>query len=288
MAIKETPFRSLYVRVNGIKTHFVVAGDGAPLVLVHGGGPGSSGEAGWRHTIPALAKHFQVYALDRIGFGLSDKPIIPFSDQVLANHLADFIDVLCLERPYMMGNSMGAYGVARYAVEHPDNVRKMVLVASGSIGTAMGLEHKPSDAQRAMRRAVEEPSRETMRAMLEGIVKNHDGITNELVDMRLKAATMPGALEAQRSQSSYRERLKSDPNLYQLYSLRHRLPEITIPTIMIWGKQDRFAPVELGYQMREMLPNLTAFHVFENSGHQVQNDEAEKFNQVVTDFLREE
>ena len=164
----------------------------------------------------------------------------------------------------------------------------MILVASGSIAAAMGLEHKPSDAMRAMRRASEEPTRESMRAMLEGIVHDRSGITDELVDMRLKAATMPGAAEAQRTQISYRERLKSDPNLRQQYSLKNRLPELTIPAIMIWGKLDRFAPIELGYQLRELLPNLTAFHVFENSGHQVQNDEYEKFNQVVIDFLRGE
>ena len=58
-----------------------------------------------------------------------------------------------------------------------------------------------------------------------------------------------------------------------------------IPTIVIWGKQDRFAPIENGFKLREMPPNLTAFHVFENSGHQVQNDEVEKFNRTVIDFL---
>ncbi len=282
---KDKPFYSLYVRVNGMKTRFVVAGDGDPLVLVHGGGPGASGEYGWRRNIPALAEHFQVYALDRIGFGLTDKPLISYSDQVLADHLAGFIDALCLERVHMMGNSMGAYGVARYAVDHPERVRKMVLVASGSIATAMGLEHKPTDAQRAMRRAAEEPTRENMRAMLEGLVQNRDAITDDLIEGRIKVATLPGAKEAQRSMQNYRARLKDDPNLRQQYSLRYRLSELTIPMIMIWGKQDRFAPIELGHRLREMLPNLTAFHVFEDSGHQVQNDELGRFNQTVIDFL---
>lgn len=278
-------FQSVYVRVNGIKTRFLVAGDGDPLVLVHGGGPGASGEYGWRRNIPALAEHFQVYALDRIGFGLTDKPLISYSDQVLADHLAGFIDALCLEQVYMMGNSMGAYGVVRYAVDHSGRVRKMVLVASGSIASAMGLEHKPTDAQRAMRRAAEEPTRENMRAMLEGLVYNREGITDDLIDGRIALAKLPGALEAQRSMQRYRAQVKDDSNLRQQWSLRHRLPELTIPMIMIWGKHDRFAPIELGYQLREMLPNLTAFHVFEHSGHQVQNDEVERFNQTVIDFL---
>jgi pimeloyl-ACP methyl ester carboxylesterase len=288
MAKPTDTFQSLFVDANGVKTRFIVAGQGMPLVLVHGGGPGASGEYGWRQNIPALAQHFQVFALDRIGFGLTDKPVDELGDPVLAQHLADFIDALCLKELYMMGNSMGAYGVAKYAVDHPDRVKKMVLVASGSIGAAMGLEHKPSEGMRAMRRFDSEPTRENMRAVLEGLVSNKAGITDELIEGRFKLATQPEAMASQKLQQKYRERLKTDPNLRQQYSLLHRFPELTIPAIMIWGKEDRFAPIEeLGYPLRDMLPNLRAFHVFERSGHQVQNDEVEKFNRVVLDFLVE-
>lgn len=62
---------SSWVRVNGLRTHFVEAGNGEPVVLVHGAGPGACGWAGWRQTIPALAKHYYVYALDMLGFGSS-------------------------------------------------------------------------------------------------------------------------------------------------------------------------------------------------------------------------
>ena len=117
-------------------------------------------------------------------------------------------------------------------------------------------------------------------------MSNKAGITDELIEGRFKLATQPGAMRSQKLQQNYRQRLQNDPNLRQQYSMLHRLPELTIPTIMIWGKEDRFAPIdELGYPLRDMLPNLRAFHVFEHSGHQVQNDEVEKFNQVVVDFL---
>ena len=289
MAMAANSFQSLFVNANGVKTRFIVAGQGRPVVLVHGGGPGSSGEYGWWRNIPVLAKHFQVFAPDRIGFGLTDTPEDELGDQVLARHLADFIDAVCLKDVYMVGNSMSAYGVARYALDFPDRVKKMVLVASGSIGAAMGLEHKPSEGMRAMRRFDSEPTRENMRAVLEGLVSNKAGITDELIEGRFKLATQPGAMRSQKLQQAYRARLQNDPNLRQSYSMLHRLPELTIPTIMIWGKEDRFAPIDdLGYPLRDMLPNLRAFHVFEHSGHQVQNDEVEKFNQVVVDFLLQE
>ena len=68
---------SSFVNVNSVRTHFVEAGNGDPVVLVHGAGPGASGWSGWRQTILPLAKHFHVYALDTLGFGYTDKPVRP-------------------------------------------------------------------------------------------------------------------------------------------------------------------------------------------------------------------
>jgi hypothetical protein len=79
-------------------------------------------------------------------------------------------------------------------------VKKMVLVASGSIASAMGVERGPSEGQRAMRRFDEEPTRENMRAVLEGLVCNQAAITDELIDGRFERATSPG--RARRSNRS--------------------------------------------------------------------------------------
>lgn len=248
--------------------------------------PGASGEYGWRRNIPALAQHFQVFALDRIGFGLSDKPAITHTDQLFADHLADFIDAVGLDQVYLMGNSMGAYGVARYAVDNPDRVKKCSSSHPAVSPAPWNSNARPARGKKAMRRFTEEPTRENMRAVIDGLVCDKSGITDELIDGGFKLATLPGALEAQRSHNKYRQTLKTEGNLRQQYSLKHRLPELTIPTIMIWGKEDRFAPIDLDYELRDLLPNLRAFHVFEKSGHQVQNDEVEKFNKTVVDFLK--
>src|SRR5438552_15143274 len=82
--------------VYGLRTHYVCAGEGEPVILIHGGGPGASGATGWANTIPALAKHFRVYAIDLIGNGDSDKPLIEYSLQTLVEHVAGFIDALNL------------------------------------------------------------------------------------------------------------------------------------------------------------------------------------------------
>ena len=72
--------------VHGVKTHYVFAGEGEPLIMIHGGGPGASGSSGWANTIPDLAKHFRVYAIDLIGNGQSDKPLVEYSFQTQVEH----------------------------------------------------------------------------------------------------------------------------------------------------------------------------------------------------------
>src|SRR5437773_12205153 len=86
--------RGLRETVYGVKTHYVHAGEGEPVILIHGGGPGASGASGWANTIPALAEHFHVYAVDLIGNGETDKPLIEYSFQTLVNHVAGFVGAL--------------------------------------------------------------------------------------------------------------------------------------------------------------------------------------------------
>src|SRR4051794_22176204 len=112
------PWVERWVKVGAIRTRYVEAGDGEPVVLVHGGGPGAAGEFGWPNTIPALAERFRVIALDVLGFGLTDKPAdLAYSHQDQVDHLAGFIDTLCLAPVKLVGNSMGAYNAVKCTLD---------------------------------------------------------------------------------------------------------------------------------------------------------------------------
>jgi 4,5:9,10-diseco-3-hydroxy-5,9,17-trioxoandrosta-1(10),2-diene-4-oate hydrolase len=282
----EKPYRSSFVNVNGIRTCYVEAGEGVPLVCIHGGGPGASGEHGFKNNIPHLAKKFRVIAPDMLGYGHTDKPPIQYWEQRLVDHVSAFIDTLCLERFHIMGNSMGAYVAAKYTLDHPERVLKLLMISSGSIANAMGLPRRTeTDGMKAMAALRSGITKEKMRALLETLVHQKQNITDELVESRVKAASLPGAMEAQRSHSEFRTRLKDDENLKQLFDLTHRLPRLDLPTCLVWGKQDRFAPVEQAYELKKMLPKLGEFHILENSGHQCQNDEVERFNEIALKFF---
>ena len=276
---------SSFVNVNGIRTHYVEAGAGDPVVLVHGAGPGASGWSGWRDNIPALARHFRVYAIDTLGFGYTDKPQnIVYSDQASVNHLAGFLDVLCIDKVFLCGNSRGAYIAAKYMLDYPHRVRRLLMVSSGSIANAMGIER--SSSQMGGMTALEnyDGTPEGMRRWMEVIVSDHSRITPELIAQRVAQAALPGHDYARKSQNQYRRSLKDNPNERQLFEMRHRLPLITIPMHMVWGAKDKFAPPEFSTKLRDLLPNVT-FEMFENSGHQAQNDEWQRFNDTAIRFF---
>lgn len=275
---------SSFVDVRGIKTHYVEAGSGDPIVFVHGAGPGAYGWAGWRQTVPVLSRYFRCFAIDTLGFGLTDKPADSCADQDSVDHLLGFLDALCLDKVNLCGNSRGAYMCAKLAVDQPKRVKKLLMVSSGSIALAMGLER--THAQSAGMRKLEayNGTPEAMRQFMEIIVNDHSKITDELIADRVAMAALPGHDQVQKLQQQYRATLKNDPNEMQRFELKHRLPKLTIPMHMVWGAKDSFAPPEFADELRKMLPNVT-FEMLENSGHQAQNDESDRFNDIALSFF---
>jgi len=268
-----------------IRTHYTECGDnGAAIVLCHGGGPGSSGEAGFGQLMPTLATKFQTYALDSVGgFGETD-PYYPASEGVQSrvDQLEAFMDTLCIEKAVLGGNSQGAWVAAKYALEHPDRVDKLVLIASNTISGAMGMEIPMTEGMKAIR--AYNGTAESMRAFLQTIVWNKNLITDELVKLRNDCANRPGAEQARKIFQEGQQRLTKDPNLRLKYDMRDTLPKLTIPTICIWGEDDGFAPVELGRQLEKMLPKVK-FHYVAKAGHQVQNDQPQQVSKLIMDFL---
>src|SRR4051795_1096057 len=123
------------VTVLGFKLHYLEAGRGAPVVLLHGlGGDGSR----WAPNIDPLAKDFHVFALDQIGFGESDKPLANYHTGMLAEFLVGFLKAVGVQKASLVGNSMGA-GVALYtAAKFPQAVERIVLADGGGYRSEPG------------------------------------------------------------------------------------------------------------------------------------------------------
>jgi len=273
--------RALRETVYGVKTHYVVAGGGEPVVLIHGGGPGASGATGWANTIPALAEHFRVYAIDLIGNGDTDKPLVDYSFQTFVEHVAGFVDALNLDQIRIVGNSQGAYIAIKYVLDNPARVKQAGLISTGTLAKAVGIE----DEGKAAPLPRFDGSKESIRAFIEIIVNDPARITDELIDARFASASQPGHREMFTSLAKYRNLMDQDGSYRQVYEVGERLRNLTVPWCLIWGGADRSAPLDpLGNGMHAMFPDVP-FHVVEGSGHQVQNDKPEDCNRLLLEFF---
>lgn len=283
--MSEITVRSRYVMAGRIKTHYVEVGDKGPVViLLHGGGPGSSGEAGFGRIMPLLAEGFQVYALDGVGgYGDTD-PYWPANEgtQSRVDQLEAFMDTLCLTDICLAGNSQGAWVAAKYALEHPDRVKKLFMVASLTISSAMGIPMPQTEGLKAL--SSYDGSKASMRYVMENLVYDKSVITDELIDIRDASANRPGAAEARKTFDQGQRRLSGDPNMRLKYEMQNTLPRLQIPTVFAWGANDTFAPPSVGQQLEKMLPNIP-FHYIPNAGHQAQTDQPEALAKLMTDHF---
>ncbi len=232
--------RSRYVMAGGIKTHYWEAGDNGPVILaLHGGGAGTSGGAGMGLLLPLLADRFRVIAVDSIGgFGFTDAAPAPYGVQSRVDHLEAVVDALCLDTCAVIGNSQGAWVAARYAILHPDRVSKMALIASATIGAAMGIPEEFTPAFKLL--AGYDFSREGMVALMKALVYDTSRVTDQLVDLRFASASRPGTREALAGFAAGGRYLTSEV-MRASFDMRASLPAITkdIPTIFFWGEAGR-------------------------------------------------
>jgi len=274
--------RSRFVMVNGVRTHYTESGgDGPVIVAMHGGGHGSSGEAGLGRLLELLGDRYRLIGLDSIGgFGATDTVPLRYGLQSRVDHAAAFIDALCLDRFTIMGNSQGAWCAARYAITHPDRVENVVLLSSITIGAAMGLRAPRGEGHKLL--SSYDGTRAAMVRLMQGLAARPEVITDDLVDLRQAAATRPGAMEAFAASEKSIAAVRTDPLLSADFDMRVSLPALAkkIPTIFIWGENDIFAAPSHGRELEALLPDIK-FHWVKNAGHQVQTDQPEIVAEIV-------
>lgn len=269
--------------VGGIRTHFTESGDDGPVIVaLHGGGHGSSGASCVGRLFELLGGRYRVIGLDSIGgFGETEPIPLRYGLQSRVDHLAAFLDTLCLDRITIMGNSQGAWCAARYAIQHPDRVENVVLLSSGSIATAMGLKRPPVEQLKAY-----DGTRAGMIGWLRPLIAHPERITDEMIDLRVQLAARPGVREATILSDEAIRRVQQDPLLFAQFDLRTTLPALAkqIPTIFIWGDADDFAPPALGRELEALLHDVT-FHWVPDAGHQIQTDQPEIVAQIIARFM---
>jgi 2-hydroxy-6-oxonona-2,4-dienedioate hydrolase len=261
------------------KLHYHEAGDGPPLLLLHGSGPGVSSWANYRGNMGVFAEHFRVLALDFPGFGRSYSPD---ANPVMAapGAVTSFLDALGLESVAIVGNSMGGGVAAQVAASQPERVSRLVTI--GGVGVPI-FSASPPEGIKLLVEFVDDPTRDRLVKWMESMVYDTSLITEEFVQMRWEQATDPEALDGIRRM--YNQQLLANFRLVagNPASLA-MLPKIQAPTLLTWGRDDRVTPMDGALGPMRFIPRCE-LHVFYDCGHWAMIERKDEFESVVLSFL---
>ena len=275
MEIKQT-----YYDAGGVRTRAVEAGDGPPLLLLHG--TGGHAEA-YARNMAAHAEHFHVYAIDMVGHGYTGKPDVGFYFPDFASHVLAFMDAIGAEKVSISGESLGAMVGAWIAAEHPERVDRLVM----NTGMIMPLDDRQSmiDVLERSRQATGGLTLESVRKRMEWLMYDVKNVPDEIVDVRFKIYSQPGMTDVMsRVSESILAGVVNDD-----YTAKWLNPEkmrgIQCPVLVLWGKHNPGQTLDCAKEGMAYLKD-SRLAVMEESAHWPQWEEADEFNKVHIAFLR--
>jgi len=265
------------IEVGGIQTNYHDHGEGDPVILLHGSGPGVTAWQNWQGILPRLGETHRVLALDIVGFGFSplpegEKPGI----KLWTRHLAAFIEAMGLERVTLVGNSFGGSLALGMMAFHSDKVRSLILMGTpaGEFEQTQGLANSRSF----------EPSMDAMRAMMRAFPYDPAIVTDEAVAARLRVAEIASGKETIRKLQPGEEQEDKGPRIVKGIPLQ-QLDVIDAPVLILHGREDKMIPLPVAVRMHEHIKR-SEMHVFGQCGHWVQLEREDQFLEQVQIFLR--
>jgi pimeloyl-ACP methyl ester carboxylesterase len=253
---------------------------GIPLIFIHGIGAGSSSFM-WRKNFDDLASDFPVYALDLLGFGLSDKPAsAPYSADLYVDLISDFIREVAGYPCNIVASSLGAAYAVRVADEHPELVNSMVLNGPSGSDT----NRRPGMAGAAFYGLLQSPvlgtsfynvmaSERSIRDYArDNLFYDHRRVTDRVVTNLYATSHQPGAQHA----------IAAFLSGYLNTDTRSPFSRLTQPTVLVWGKQDLTTPIQQGAALLEVNPHARLV-VFDYCRMMPEQEHPESFNELLRD-----
>ena len=274
---------SKFVRVQegelDLQLHYNDIGESSEtIIMLHGSGPGASGWANFNRNIDTFVDAgYRVIFMDCPGWSKSDPVVSTGSRSNLnANALKGFVNALGLDRVHLVGNSMGGHTAVAFALDNPERVGKLVLMGGGTGGVSSFVP-MPTEGIKLIGGVYRNPTLENLKKMMTVFVYDSSALTDDLIQGRLD-----NMLKQREHLENFVKSVEANPK--QFPDFGHRLSEIKAQTLVIWGRNDRFVPMDTGLRLIAGIPN-SELHVFNACGHWAQWEHAEKFNRMVLDFL---
>ncbi len=274
---------SRFLNIGGYKVHYLEAGSGKPLLLLHGTALDSASLT-YGQMIPDLAKHFHVYALDWLGYGDSDKPEMDYSSSNYSSLLAEFIEALRLEHFSMVAFSMGGAMAISYALGHQDNVEKLVLIDSYGLGRVVHvptlpyvLLHTPGLTNFIWRLLTRQPFLEFCLKYI--VFGNAKRVTPEVV------ADVKRQLELKDLQRASVSWLRSEIGLVRLTTQHKHLGALNVPTLLLHGSKDIVIPAWRSRRAARALPKAQ-LKILRGYGHWLPREASGEVREYLLQFLK--
>ncbi len=256
--------KSNTINIDGLDVHYYVAGEGEPLVVIHGGG----GDARtWWDNITELSKKYTVYAPDLPGYGGSQ----PLDGTYFIPELSEFVEKFAgkmgLEKFHLVGHSLGGGVALNYALRSPHRIKKLVLVSSLCLGREIAFWVRLLSAPALLG---------SIGALSVAVLKGMKWLAMRMLNPALIIMPLsPAAVTVGGSITNFRQ---------QSLVLENRLSEVKMPTLLVWGAKDPIVPVRHAYAAARVIPDCH-IKVFESRGHNVHRDELRQFSDTLNGFL---
>lgn len=274
-----------HVQTSRWKLRYNEAGEGHPIILLHGTGPGATGWSNFSQNMPGLASNFRAIALDFPGWGQSDVFDCTGESRNAANAQAIklLMDELGIEKAALVGNSMGGAAVIEFMATWPNRVSHAVTMGSGLFSLPPLFQPGgPSEGIRVLIETYRDPSPTNFKRLVEVMVFDASFASDELAEQRSR-----DALAVPEHLANWLKWPMGQPGgpFVGIDQTLAVLAKCNIPTLMIHGRDDRTVPLEMTLKLFGLIPDSRAV-ILNRCGHWAQLEHRAEFERLVTSFIK--
>lgn len=264
-----------FIELDGIRTHYIEKGAGAPVILMHGF---FFDNYMWNQNIDILAERYKVYAYDLWGFGYSTREPLDYGYPLYSKQLGLFMDAMGIPSASLVGQSLGGGTIINYTVSNRSRVDRIVLVDSAGMPNPLPIMGRISNLP-GIGELMYGLRGDFMRrfTLASTFIHDRETITQEFYENATRFQKIKGSTEVMLgiTRKQFFDTLQTEIE---------ELGEMNVPTLIIWGRQEKAIPLDIGSGMHGILRN-SRLEVIDNAAHCPNIDQPQVFNKFVMEFL---